>query len=203
MSKSSAAQLITLLSALACNLAQSGTVEQAVILADPQMQVKDGFIQGCGYRLKSIPKQLGPNSVVILDSSFNLYATGMPLLTGGAIEAGVKNGAPDGTTKNKPVQSFWLKVQSAKATVPRGGKMIPAETAGYLLYSTSLDEVMQLFEAVQLKTPITIGMRLRGEGLDRIHTGTVEMSEQDGSEGRQCLTELLKLMTDNLETEAK
>jgi hypothetical protein len=203
MSKSLAAQLIGLLSALACNLAHSGTVEQAIILADPQMQVKDGFIQGCGYRLKSIPKQLGPKSTVILDSSFNLYSSGISLLKGGALEVVVKNGAPDGMGINKRIQSFWLKVQSEKATVPIGGKVIPAETKGYLLYGTSLNEVIQLFEAVRLKTPITIGMRLHGEGLDRIYTGTVEMSEQDGAEGNRCLAELLKLMTGSQENEAK
>ena len=200
MSKSSAAQLIISLSALACSLAQAGAVEQAIILADPQMQVKDGLLQGCGYRLKSIPKQLGSKSTVILDSSFNLYASGMALLKGGAIEAGAKNGAPDGAVKNKPIQSFWLKVQSEKATVPSGGKVIPAETKGYLLYGTSLNEVLQLFEAVRSKTPITIGMRLRGEGTDRIYSGTVELSEEDGAEGSRCFAELLEQMTDGLET---
>lgn len=140
MSKSLAAHLIISLAALACSVAQAGTVEQAVILADPQMQVKDGLLQGCGYRLKSAPKQLGSKSTVILDSSVNLYASGMTLLKGGAIEVEAKNGAPDGVAKNKPIQSFWLKVQSEKATVPRGGKVIAAETKGYLLYGISLDE---------------------------------------------------------------
>ena len=194
--------LTFLLVALASAAAHSGTIEQATILADPQMQVKGGAVDGCGYRLKSIPQGIsGLKSALLLDSSFNLYASGLALVKGGAVQVEIANGAPS-RPLNKPIQSFWLKVQSENATVPTG-KVIQAETKGYLLYRISPTAAIQLFDAAWSKTPITIGMRLRGEGIDRIYTGTVKLSESDTVEGQRCVDELLKQVKSSDGADAK
>lgn len=148
--------------------AQAGTVEQAIILADPQLQVKDGAIRGCGFRLKSMVQSNPPlPAVVVLDTSFNLYSDGLALVKGGAVQVAVSD---DNRTlpKNRPIESFWIKQQGAKATKPEGGKVTAAETKGYLIYSVRGVAVMGLFAAVWEKTPLTVGVRLKGEPVDRI-----------------------------------
>jgi hypothetical protein len=191
MNRLSAAQsAIGLLLSLSASAVNSGTVEQATIVADPQMQMKAGKVEGCGARLRSVPKELGPKSNMVLDSSFNVYASGLALLKGGAVELAAKKGSQEVTVRNKPIQSFWLKVQSEQATVPSGDKVIPAETKGYLLYGTSLDAALKLFDAVLTDAPITIGMRLHGEPVERIYTGTAEFSKPDAAELTRCMGEL-------------
>lgn len=67
----------TLCIASAMSTASGGTVEQAFILADPQMQVRDGAVQGCGYRLKAIPQSFdGRSPVLALDASF-IFTSGV------------------------------------------------------------------------------------------------------------------------------
>jgi len=169
-----------------------GTVEQATVIAEPQMQIKDGAIQGCGYRLKSIPQSLvGLTSVIVLDTSFNIYAEGMVLLKGGAVRIDVKAGAP-GKAENRQIASFWMKAQGEKPTKALNGKVIPGETQGYLLYGESIAAVAKLFDSVADGTPLTIGVRVKGEGIDRIYSGIAQLSEQDRAQGAQCLDELVK-----------
>lgn len=82
--------------AITCTLAQAGTIEQATVLADPQMQVKAGALQGCGFRLRVMPLSIsGLRSVVLLDASFNLYSDGLGLLKGGAMEVPIVGASPE------------------------------------------------------------------------------------------------------------
>ena len=174
---------------------QAGTVEQATLVAEPQMQVKDGAVQGCGYRLKAIPSSLaGLTSVVVLDTSFNLYESGLGLLKGGALQIPIKEGKPSQAT-SKQIESFWLKVQSEKPTKARSGKVVAAETKGYLLYGVSVADVSKLFGAIVEGTPITVGVRIKGESIDRIYVGAAQLSDQDKEQGSQCLDDLIKQMT--------
>lgn len=185
-------QKSALLIAIVFNLpAQAGTVEQAFIMAEPQMQVKDGEVQGCGYRLTAMPNSYAESSsVLVIDTSFNIYASaGIALLKGGALQVPVKGGTP-GKGTNKPIESFWLKATSAKPTAALNGKVIPAETKGYLLYGVTLDSVVSLFGAVIEGSAITIGMRLKGESIDYIYAGVVQLSDQDKEQGAQCVTDL-------------
>jgi hypothetical protein len=181
----------TCIAALAVASVSAGTVEQATITADPQMQVKDGEVQGCGYRLKSIPKSFaGQSSVVVLDTSFNLYSTGLGLLKGGALQIQIEDGKPTQATA-KQIESFWLKTQAKKPTAPRNGRVVPAENAGYLLYSVSEESVLELFTGL-VEGPVTVGVRIRGEAIDRIYSGAVQLSDQDREQGIQCLDDLIR-----------
>ena len=185
-------QWTTCIVALAISSVSAGTVEQATIIADPQMQVKDGAVQGCGYRLKSIPKSFaGQSSVVVLDTSFNLYLTGLGLLKGGALQIQIKDGKP-GQATTKQIESFWLKVQAEKPTTALNGKVLPAETKGYLLYGESVASIGKLFAGIAEGTPITVGVRIKGEAIDRIYSGAVQLSDQDKEQGSQCLDDLIK-----------
>lgn len=172
--------------------AQAGTVEQATIIADPQMQVKDGAVQGCGYRLKSIPKTIaGMSSIVLLDTSFNMYSTGFALLKGGAVQVSIKDGQL-GQARTKQAESFWLKVRSDKPTTAANGKLLAAATKGYLLYGISPESVARLFAGIEEGAPITVGVRIKGEAIDRIYTGVAQLSDLDREQGRQCLGDLIK-----------
>lgn len=184
---------------LATSTATAGTVEQATLVAEPQMQIKDGEILGCGYRLKSIPKSFdGLPSVIVLDTAFNIYAQGLALLKGGAVRVVVKAGAP-GQTTNRQIESFWMKAPSEKPTRSLNGKVMPAETQGYLLYGESFGAVAKLFDAVADGTPLTVGARIKGEGVDRIYSGVAQLSDQDRNQGAQCLNDLVKQMEADLE----
>lgn len=192
--KSTSRHFASLTIALAAGASEAGTVESARIFADSQMQVKEGAIQGCGYRLKAIPSTFGnSSSVVVLDTSFNFYSTGLSLLKGGALQFRIEGGTT-GQRVNRPILSFWLKAQAEKPTVALNGKVLQAEDKGYLLYGVTAESVMGLFGAVWNKLPITIGMRIKGEPIDRIYSGTIEHTDGDGAQVRQCMDELVKQM---------
>lgn len=183
-------------------LANAGTIEQAIVLADPQMQVNDGAISGCGYRLMSVPKDASNSRPsVLMDASFILYDSGTVLLKGGAIQVNKTSSGSKRT--NKPIEKFWLKVEGQKPTKPFKGKVIPAETKGYLLFGIPIEDVIPFFEAITDEKPLTIGMRLKGEGIDRIYTGVAQISEDDGKSAAQCFIELTNAMIQASEGEEK
>lgn len=179
---------------VACAAARAGTVEQATVLADPQMQVKAGALEGCGFRLRLMPQLTAvQRSVVLLDASFNLYSGGMGLLKAGAMEVPISGGKP-GKPLNRPIESFWIKAQGKDPTSPLGGKVLPAETKGYLLYGAPLESITSLFEAVWEKAPITVGVRIKGESIDRIYVGPPQLSEADDQQGHECMGQLVTQM---------
>ena len=180
--------------ALFCHLPQAGTIEQAVLLAEPQMQIKAGAVDGCGFRIKGMPQgSAGTGSVVMFDTSFNLYATGMSLLKGGAVQVSMRQGKA-GPPVNRPIQSFWFMAPDRKPTTPMGGKFVAAETPGYLLYGVPVDALVGLFGAVMESSTLTVGVRIKGESIDRIYAGAVNASDADKQQSHQCMDQLLKRM---------
>lgn len=189
------------IAALTGSAAQAGTVEQAFIFADPQMQVKDGAIRGCGYRLKGMPNDIATaKSVVLLDASFNLFSGAVGLLKGGATQVTLNNGVA-GTPVNRPIESFWIMAQGERPTPPPKTEVTEAETKGYLLYVVPMDATLPLFAAVREQTPLMIGMRIKGEGIDHIYAGTVQVSDKDQAQVSECMGELIKQMDRDLEAE--
>lgn len=181
--------------------AHTGTIEQAYILAQPLMQVKDGNIEGCGYRLVAFANGAeNQKSKLIIDTSFNLYRGGLTLLKGGAAQVTRAQGN-EVKSVTQPIESFWLKTQGNRATTPLGGKYVPAENKGYLLYGVTLEALVPLLRAVVEAEPLTIGVRLRGTGVDRIYTGPVDISKQDAEEGSKCFSELTQDMKPRIEGE--
>jgi len=195
--------VLTLLTVIGSD-AYAGTVEQAYVTADPQMQVKKGAIQGCGYRLMSIPMSAvpGQGDVVMLDASFNVYSNALSLLKAGVVRMKSKNGAV-GQTINMPLEGFWLKVPDKKPTSPLNDKYVTAETPGYMLAGTDITYVMALFDAVWNAKPITVGVRVRGEPIDRIYVGVPQLSAEDRAQGQQCVDHLVDQMQTETDKEQK
>ena len=179
----------------------AGTIEQATIVAEPQMQVKNGVVEGCGYRLKAIPKSLQTNrQPVLLDASFNVYVNGpFGLVKGGAVQVANMSGKL-GKPVNRPIESFWIKAQGARPTTPAEKKM-PSETKGYLLYGVSVADAMRLFQSVLELEPITLGMRLKGESVDRIYSGVAITENSSNEEIRRCISDLADTLRSSLSEE--
>lgn len=193
--------LLAIVTAMFLASATAGTVEQAVIVAEPQMQVKDGAVEGCGMRLKSMPiDTTGLTSALVIDMSFNIYRSGMALLKGGAVRIPLRE-ASRGQVSNAPIDSFWMKIQSSRPTKPLHGHVMPAENPGYLLYGEALDEVVKLFDGLADRTPLTLGVRLKAEGIDRIYAGVAQLSDADRAQHAQCLGDLIRQMETDLKTE--
>ena len=71
---------------LVCGAAGAGPVEQSKMSAQPQMQVKQGVVEGCGVRIISIqPLSAASTFADAFDVSFNLYPGGLSLVKGGVI----------------------------------------------------------------------------------------------------------------------
>jgi len=179
----------------------AGTIEQATIVAEPQMQVKNGLVEGCGYRLKAIPKSFQTNrQPVLLDASFNVYVNGpFGLVKGGAVQVENMSGKV-GKPVNRPIESFWIKAQGARPTTPKE-KKIPSDTKGYLLYEVSVADVMRMFQSVLELEPLTLGMRLKGESVDRIYSGVAITENSSNAEIRRCIADLADTLRSSLSEE--
>jgi hypothetical protein len=178
--------------ASAFSAVSAGMVEQAIITATPVMQVKDGSVQGCGFRLKAFPKSFAEqSSFIALDASFNLYSPGLGIVKGGALRIVVKDGNFQST--NRQTESFWLKVEGEKPTTAADGKVHQSpDSIGYLIYAVSTDAITRLFAGMPTGALITIGVRVKGEPIDRIYSGQVQLSDTDRKQGGQCLADLIK-----------
>ncbi|MFG6412473.1 hypothetical protein ACG02S_01025 [Roseateles sp. DC23W] len=183
-----------MLVALLQGTAHAGTVYQSAIVASPQMQVRDGQTDGCGFQLKSLPTSLaGEKSAVVLDVSLNLYSSYLALMKGGAVELGVSGGKPM-ARKALPITAFWLKASGGRATVPRENKVIPGEDPGYLLYGADFALVAELFYAVIEGKQLSLGVKVKGESVERIYVGVPQIEDAEKNQSHQCMTELPERM---------
>ncbi len=79
-----------------------------------------------------------------------------------------------------------------------GGKVLPAEAKGYLLYGAPIESITDLFEAVWTNAPITVGVRLKGESINRIYAGAAQVSDADDQQGHECMGQLASQMQKEL-----
>lgn len=152
------------------------------------MQVKDGKVDGCGWRVlaTAMPDSL-PGTAMALDTSFNIYANGMHLLKGGAVRFRL---AADGSLIRqdvRPISSFWLKTGSASPSSPTGPVSKSDSPKGYLLYVSQFERALDFFSAVADGAEILIGVRVVGEDMDRILAGTVEATDDEKRQVGECL----------------
>lgn len=177
--------------AIAACCASADTIEQAQLAAQPQMNVKDGVVLGCGYRITAVPKNTSRSTpVVVMDTSINLFR-GVVMLKGGAVKFVARSGQPGvGEPVVQPIETFWLKVPNVRPTRAREGKIMPAENNGYLIYGETADVLVGLLSAVWNREALTIGVRIKGETNDRIYTGVAELSDADIQQVRQCIQEV-------------
>lgn len=187
------ASLASLLAALAMP-GWAGSIYQAAAVANPQMQVKDGAVSGCGFQLKALPVDAvtGKSPAVMIDVSFNIYANSLAMMKGGAGRVNLKDPAQ---WQSMPITGFWAKAKGQQAPTPLGGKVIPAETRGYLLYGTTFGAVMPLFDAVLGDQPLMISAQLKGEPVERIYSATPKTSAEEKRQIMDCMSELIAAMS--------
>ena len=68
----------------------------------------------------------------------------------------------------RQIECLWMKAQAEKPTRPLNGKAMPEETKGHFLSSESIGVVAKLFNGVAERMPTTVGVQLKGEGIDHI-----------------------------------
>lgn len=183
---------VVLLAAWLCGTAYAGTVYQSAIVVSPQMQMREAEVDGCGFQLKSLPTNLaGEKGAVMLDVSLNLYSGFYAGMKGGASQIGMTGGSPS-NRKALPISSFWLKAEGTKATIPRNGKVMPADDPGYLLYVSDFGRVADLFYAVLEGKQLSLGVHIKGETVERIYVGVPSMQDVERAQSNQCMVELLE-----------
>lgn len=188
--------------ALASWLAHAGSIYQAQLVAIPQMQVKAGKVLGCGFQLKAAPTQQElDGSYVMLDTSFILASNGITLMKGGAVKLAVKNGSV--SPSNLPIQAFWAKVANNPATTPLNDKAVPSESPGYLMYGADFSAGNSLIEAMLDDARIMIGVRIKGEPVERIYSGEAKASEEEKQQVSQCIVELVGGMQREIDARTK
>lgn len=191
------ALLVLASTVVAASVADAGTVEQAQIIAEPQMMVSNGSVNGCGILLRSIVMRGdAEGGFTSFDSSFNVYADGFAMMKGGAKEGSSRNGTVTHSTRQ--VESFWLKAQGQPPTRPISNKVLPAQDKGYLLYGIEHSAAAGLFDAVLGRQSLVIGVRLKGEPVDRMHAGIARISDADHAQVLQCFGDLSKRMREEL-----
>jgi hypothetical protein len=185
-------KLVLLMATFLCGIANAGTVYQAAIVVSPQMQMREGEVHGCGFQLKSLPKNVwGEKAAVMLDVSLNLYSDFYGGMKGGALQIGL-TGATRGNRKTLPISNFWLKAEGQKATTPIDGKVMPANDFGYMLYLSDFPHVADLFYAVLEGKEVSLGVHVKSESVERIYVGVPSMEDAEKAQSNQCMVELLE-----------
>lgn len=192
-------RVVMLLAALLCGAANAGAIYQSAIVVSPQMQIREGEVDGCGFQLKSWPTNLrGVKAPVILDVSLNLYSGFYAGMKGGAFLLDMASGTPS-TTKVLPISSFWLKAVGEKATTPTEGKVMQANDPGYLLYRSDFGHISDLFYAVLEGKQLSLGVHVKGEPVERIYVGVPSMEDAEREQSNQCMVELLERLRNLLQ----
>ena len=188
--------LLTLLFFSVGNYSFAGMVEQMDFVAQPVVNVRQGSISGCGYRLigSKANTQAGAKYFAI-DLSFNLYVEGVAAVKGGLLEFDVKSLQENKPPKPLSIRGFWIKTKGAKATNPINNKITRSESPrGYLLYTTDVENVIPLFGAVYAGEQVMIGYTRAGEDFDRVFNGFVTLQVSEVKQIQDCVTELLSNM---------
>ena len=174
----------------------AGMVEQIDFIAQPLVNVKQGDITGCGYRLigSKINTSGGKKSNAI-DLSFNLYIEGVAAVKGGLLEFDVKSLQENKSPQPIAIKNFWVKSKGAKATNPINNQIIKSQSpVGYMLYTTEVENVVPLFGAVYAREQVMIGYRRANEDFDRVFNGSITLTDAEEKQIQDCVVELLSNM---------
>ncbi len=102
------------------NYSFSGIVEQLEFEGQPIVSLKNGDVNGCGFRIFG-SKLVTKNSKVLgIDVSFNFFLDGLAMVKGGLRDIDVRNVNATMLADAIPIKSFWIKAKNNKATHPRG-----------------------------------------------------------------------------------
>ncbi|MEN9761112.1 MAG: hypothetical protein RI906_938 [Pseudomonadota bacterium] len=200
--------LFLAIGALAACLAAGGagaaTVQPSLIVAEAQMMVSKGKLDGCGFRLKAIPKDAVNRATANLaDVSFMFYPdSGAGLIKGGVVNVKVGDTRP-GSVFAPQLTSFWVKAPKADPTYPPDGKYLQSESKGYLLYAISMPQFVNLYRSVMEGLNVAIGVRVKGEAVDQIFSGEVSVSDADREQAITCNSDLLHRLERSLQNEQR
>jgi hypothetical protein len=165
---------------------------EAEITGQPLSYQKEGVVTGCGIRVFSLIEVAGAKPGRVIDVSFNLWNNGSSLVKGMMSEYDTLSVQKEPKRRSLPINKVWLKAPNVAATHPLDNKFKPGEDTNSILYSTSLDSVLDLFLTVLDSRPISIGIQRQGDKSERIYFGQVKLSAAEVSQAKMCLDEALK-----------
>jgi hypothetical protein len=177
-----------------CNLAFAGIVEQVQFEAQPAVYLKNGEINGCGYRIlgSNFSSNKSAKSYGI-DFSFNAYSEGVGIVKGGLREFKVENANDIKPLQVLKIQNLWIKTKDSKATNPIGNIFSKnINPPNYILYEADVSIVFNLIFSVFGSNEIMVGYRLDGEDIDRIFNGKVKLMDSEVKQIKDCMAELIK-----------
>jgi Ni,Fe-hydrogenase III small subunit len=179
--------------AIASQPATAGPLTEVDLSGQALQYTKAGSIDGCGIRLVGISSPVpGVKSVSVLDVSFNVVNPGAGLVKGGLMDLPVQALVAGDMTKTSevPIKMLWLRVPGSKATVPAGGKVLPAMSHKQaLMYTTTIEPVLALIGAVHDRVPVQIGFHVTSTDVEAIYFGRIQMEKADLQQFAQCYTE--------------
>jgi hypothetical protein len=181
--------------------AVGGSVEEALLQGSVTMNVSNGEVKGCTYRIVSLALSGADPSagLMALDTSFGLHGAGFGMVKGGALRSEKVAGKPVRTQVAR-IESFWIKAPGAPATKPINGKVLQSDSpVGYVMYGIDLAVLNSLIDAAVDGKPLLVGVRLKGGQLDIIHSGVLQLSPHDQKQAANCFEEL----TTNILRESK
>jgi hypothetical protein len=185
-------KLFLLLALVICSgISNAGPVEQVTFVAQPQIEIENGQIVGCGWRLMSIPNVTDRKTKsYAVDVSFYLVNIEFALVKGGILEVDAKTLQTNKFPTALNAKSFWIKSQTANATSPLDGVYKKTNAPiNYLLYATEFDPVTPLFNSVVQDNKIWVGFKLVNEDMERIFSGNVRVTSADAGDMSKCLSD--------------
>lgn len=173
------------------SICSAGPIEQVTFVAQPQIEIENGQIVGCGWRLMSIPNVTDKKTKsYAVDISFYLVNIEFALVKGGILEVDAKTLQANKFPTALNAKSFWIKSQTANATSPLDGVYKKTTTPiNYLLYATEFDPVTPLFNSVVQNNKIWVGFKLANEDMERIFSGNVKVTSEDAGDMSKCLND--------------
>lgn len=182
--------------------ASAGVIDQSSIVGQPVIQVSAGEVAGCGIRLVSTAD--GPASTFrSIDASFNVYASNIAVMKAGTANFGVSAAGELTKPTYLPISDLWLKAPGDKPATAIGKGPMKAETPGYMLAAIKFESGLKLFDAVFEKKPLMIGVRVKAEPTDRVHSGVVQLSEPELQQVLDCVVALMETIQGKLDAAAK
>jgi hypothetical protein len=176
-------------------------------------RVSQGFDQGelasCGLTVSAIeiPKaNAGPNDKLLsFNGAFSLIDLQGGLIKGraGVIDKKSLGSNNLGPNSIKPLltESVWFKAPKAKRTHPREGiKLGKSEDPGYVLYASSAESIIGVIGAVHDQLPIHIGMKVKDRKFEEVLYGTMNLSDSDREQFRQCIADWSELARKKLDS---
>ena len=167
----------------------AGPIEQVTFVAQPQIEVENGEVVGCGWRLMSVPNVTDKKTKsYAVDVSFYVINIEFGLVKGGILEIDAKTLQSNKVPTALNAKSFWIKSQAKSATAPLDGMYKKTDKPiNYLLYATDFELIPPLFNSAVENNKIWVGFKLANEDMERIFSGNIKVTSEDAGDMSKCL----------------